>query len=176
MFNEFQQPPATCLSKVDIATDSDGDRLKASGVASNTRLLSEVFPGGRGARHSCRHERGVTYHRSSATSACHCAPALFYIRGGRCPRDKATAIRLSVPDWGVSVRIIYVKNVLDDSVGKSHWIPVCFCLSASISSSFFLLLHFRLNHFFCLFLFSFLRFALPFPVFSFHLCLEYLFP
>jgi hypothetical protein len=88
MFREFQQPPAISLGKVDIANDSVGDRCKASGVASNTQLFSEVFPGGRGACHSCRHERGVTYRRSSVTSACHCGPALFYIRGGRCPREK----------------------------------------------------------------------------------------
>jgi len=50
-------------------------------LASNTRSLSGVSPEGRGARHSYRHERDVTYHRSSMTSGRH-ASALFYMWGG----------------------------------------------------------------------------------------------
>jgi hypothetical protein len=159
MFNEFQQP----LSKVDIANDGDENRHKASGVASNTLLLSEVFPGGVVRRHSCRHERGVTYHRTSATSACHCAPALFYIRGGRCPGDKATAVCLSVPDWGVSCQLFRLKYLgwFCRQVTHPVWL-VSSCLSASFSSSFSSFLHFRINRF--LFIFAFVStFHSPFP-------------
>ena len=77
----FWQHPVITLSQVNNANKTDGDRRRASRLASNTRSLSGVSPEGRGARHSCRHERDVTYRRSSMTSGRH-ASALFYMRGG----------------------------------------------------------------------------------------------
>lgn len=129
----------------------------------------KCFPRVVARRHSCRHERGVTYHRSSVTSACHCAPALLYIWAGRlltecCPKDKRPQF---VSLWlGSLILVIRIKNVLGDSVGKLRWVSVSSCLSSSISSSFISFLHFVLNCLICSFLFSFLHFILSFPVFS----------
>jgi len=77
----FWQHPVISLSQVSNANKTDGDSRRGSRLASNTRSLSGVSPEGRGARHSCRHERDVTYHRSSMTSGRH-ASALFYMWGG----------------------------------------------------------------------------------------------
>lgn len=77
----FWQHPVVSLSQVSNANKTEGVSRRASRLASNTRSLSGVSPEGRGARHSCRHERDVTYHRSSTTSGRH-ASALFYMWGG----------------------------------------------------------------------------------------------